>query len=102
MTLKELREQAKEKKIPKWWNKNTEQLTEELAALKSSEQDNPVPDNKIHRNRVTVNGRKLGDICKEKGLPYFTIYDRIKRLNWSPEKAISTPVRQKKENKNVG
>lgn len=30
------------------------------------------------------------------GLPYKTIYSRIKKLGWTPERAFTTPIRRKK------
>ena len=134
MTLKELREEAKAKKIPNWWNKNTQQLQDELAALKSEaketaeivsepvveikdekiepvqaeqepakteevkteeKKDVPAPEGK-KRNKCTVNGISLVQACKDRNLPYFTIYDRINRLGWDVDKALNTPVRAKK------
>ena len=137
MTLKELRDEAKARKIPNWWNKNTQELTEELGLSgnidiqpeeaaetpapetpvevpveKASETPAPVSeepkpeteDKSVEKAKDVEKREKCvvrGDIpltkwCKDHNLPYFTIYDRIHRLGWDVEKAITTPVRPKK------
>lgn len=49
------------------------------------------------RDKVTVildgENCSLADVCEARGLPYHTIWQRMRRLNWSPEKALSEPIR---------
>jgi hypothetical protein len=47
------------------------------------------------RNRrltLRVGGVSLGELCEERGLRYGLVYDRIKKLGWSPQRALSEPV----------
>lgn len=41
--------------------------------------------------------KPLLTLCEELGIPYRTIYNRIYTYGWTPEKALSTPVRKRKE-----
>lgn len=45
------------------------------------------------RSNVYYRGKTLAQWCRELGLPYKTIFNRIRILNWDFEKAISTPIR---------
>ena len=47
------------------------------------------------RNSITHNGQALEDACKDAGLPYQTVWARIKRYGWSVERALTTPVRRR-------
>lgn len=48
---------------------------------------------------VTINGKTqcLSEWVKHFDLPYNTVYNRIKHYGWTPEKALSTPIRKHKE-----
>lgn len=51
-----------------------------------------------NKNKTTVliyNGLTLGEWCDKLHLSYKTIYDRIKYLGWSIDKALTTPIREK-------
>jgi len=48
------------------------------------------------RNNLVIEDKTLAQICKEKDLPYASIHARIKKLNWSIEEAINTPIGQKR------
>ncbi len=54
-----------------------------------------------NRNRrdnrlITFNGQTLtlAEHCESQGLCYSTVLARLDRLKWSPEKALSTPIRK--------
>ncbi len=52
-----------------------------------------IPANKQGRNRrltIRINGVPLAELCERKGLRYGLVYDRIKRLGWSPKEALRT------------
>ena len=40
---------------------------------------------------IKINGVPLSYLCEEKGLPYTTVYNRIKLYGWDIEKALNTP-----------
>lgn len=51
-----------------------------------------IPRNRQGRNRrltIRVRGVPLADLCEQKGLRYGLVYDRIKRLGWPVQKALS-------------
>lgn len=65
-----------------------------------------IPFNEQQRNRrncllFTHNGKEqnLTDWCNELNLPYKNVHNRIYRLGWSFERAISEPICIKKRNK---
>lgn len=43
--------------------------------------------------------RLLIELCEEYNMPYHVVWDRIYRYGWSPEKALTTPVRKKEKRK---
>ena len=49
------------------------------------------------RNTAFVDGQKLIDLCREKGIDRNIVYQRCKAMGWSLEKAISQPVRKYKK-----
>lgn len=68
-----------------------------------------IPFNKQQKNRRTsyaieYNGKTqdLVSWCNELGLPYKNVHNRIYKLGWSFEKAISEPVHIEKRNKKNG
>ena len=46
------------------------------------------------RNNIMIGNKTFTTTCRERDLPYHTIYQRIKRYGWSIEKALNTPIRQ--------
>ena len=49
-----------------------------------------------HANKdwaLKVDGEMLIRLCEERGLPYQTIWTRIKRYGWSVEDALNRPLR---------
>lgn len=54
--------------------------------------------NRRDQVNVLIDGSSvsLADYCEEKVLPYNTIWQRIKKLGWSPDRALSTPIRRMK------
>lgn len=115
-TLKDLRQEAKALHIPNWWNMNTEAITKEIEKRtakpkvseisKTSKETEAKEDKKtFSKHKRTELGRDkvvLSKYCKERGLPYHTIYDRIVRLGWDEDRALTTPVRKKKEDQKKG
>ena len=66
-----------------------------------------IPLNKQQNNRTTCivieyNGKRknLTEWCKEYGIDYYLVHNRIYKLGWDFEKALFTPVDVKKRNKN--
>jgi len=51
--------------------------------------------NRRDRATIIIDGieTSLADKCDELSLPYHTIWQRINRLNWSAEKALTEPIR---------
>lgn len=50
-----------------------------------------------HANKdwaLKIDGEMLIRLCEERGLPYQTIWTRIKRYGWSVEDALNRPLRQ--------
>ena len=50
-----------------------------------------------HANKdwaLKVDGEMLIRLCEERGLPYQTVWTRIKRYGWSVEDALNRPLRQ--------
>lgn len=45
--------------------------------------------------RVDYNGQRmaLADACELSGLPYSTVIQRLRRLGWTPDRALSEPRR---------
>lgn len=54
--------------------------------------------NKRNNHLLTYNGETLtiAQWAKRLGVNYFSLHDRITKLGWSAEKAISTPIKQLK------
>lgn len=51
------------------------------------------------RNRKSnflINGKSLVELVEKSGLPYMTVWRRIKIYGWSVEQALTTPIRGKK------
>lgn len=57
--------------------------------------------NKRNNHLLTYNGETLtvAQWARKLGVNYFTLHDRITKLGWSAEKAISTPIKQQKGEK---
>lgn len=53
---------------------------------------------------VTINGKtmNLQQWCDELGIDYKLAHNRIHKLGWEPEKALTTPVDKSKRNKKAG
>lgn len=54
--------------------------------------------NKRNNHLLTYNGETLtiAQWARKLGINYFSLHDRITKLGWSAEKAISTPIKQPK------
>ncbi len=58
----------------------------------------------MRNNRlITYNGKTqlLIELAEEYGINYSTLYYRMYRLGWSTEKALTEPIKKRKEQKNV-
>ncbi|MHA2033291.1 MAG: hypothetical protein ACW99Q_28300, partial [Candidatus Kariarchaeaceae archaeon] len=49
------------------------------------------------RNNHIIGNKTLAQICRENGLKYQAIWDRIQRYGWSVGRALTTPIREKKK-----
>lgn len=113
MKSKELRELAKEMKVPNWWNMNKATMIAEITKLQEHEvvaEETPVeePENEVVEETNTEeklvpkrgaliewNG-KAQNICawgKELGISPNTLYGRIYKMGWSVEKAFTKKPR---------
>lgn len=54
---------------------------------------------KNKRDTILVIDKCLRDACKAVGMPYNTVWQRVKHLGWSVEDALSKPVRGQKHGK---
>ena len=48
------------------------------------------------RDNIMIGNQTLTQVCKERNLPYITIYKRIKEYGWSIEDAINIPIGQRR------
>lgn len=48
------------------------------------------------KSNVLINGKSLVELVEKSGLPYMTVWRRIKIYGWSVEQALTTPIRGKK------
>ena len=116
MKSKELRELAKEMKVPNWWNMNKATMIAEITKLQQHEVEEPQveetpveePENEVVEETNTEeklvpkrgasiewNG-KAQNICawgKELGISPNTLYGRIYKMGWSVEKAFTKKPR---------
>lgn len=100
-TTKELKAEAKAKKVANWWTLRKEALVTELtkraeaeeAATKKTEKRNAKRGTKIEWNGKALN------VCgwaKELGVNANTLYARLYVLNWGVEKTFTTAAKAAK------
>lgn len=99
-TTKELKAEAKEKKVANWWTLRKEALVEELTKKAEAEE---AAAKKTGRNAkrgtlIEWNGKAL-NVCgwaKELGVNANTLYARLYVLNWGVEKTLTTAAKAAK------
>lgn len=100
-TTKELKAEAKAKKIANWWDLRKAELVEELTKAAAAEEAATKKVEKRNAKRGTLiewNGKAL-NVCgwaKELGVNANTLYARLYVLNWGVEKTLTTAAKAAK------
>jgi hypothetical protein len=103
LTSKDLRNLGKEYHIKEYWNLDKATIVREILAKINAEATPETPKTEPTEKRVTPNNaqsfeyrgksQSLRAWATELHMEYHTLYDRINRLGWEPERALSTPCK---------